>query len=215
MANKIKNTTVKQGFIETKVKSSSFVNNGVVPNSSTQETNIHIDLSLYRPFSIKTSFFTNYYANKQDYIKKMQSFYNILIKCSTMKKTDLLTCENHSHKLEKQKSSLLNTIIKQYEIDFSSLNLDFENFYQVGFTGSLRIVGVFDTKDGVTYFYPLFSDPHHLIYPDIKHNTKDTHKYSYNNVNNSVTTNFNIIDHETLLTDTCFECEHLIKELNK
>jgi len=61
--------------------------------------------------------------------------------------------------------------------DFSSEDAQEFDWWQVGFTQSIRVFGVYDSDENS--FYPLFCDWHHLVYEDKKHNQLDTDTYAY------------------------------------
>lgn len=80
----------------------------------------------------------------------------------------------HCHKvnLHSKNIQLYEKIIKEIgkDIEFNSVK---DMLWQVGLTGSIRIIGVLSENT----FYPLFIDRHHLLHPSEKHNQKDLKKY--------------------------------------
>lgn len=211
MANKIKLgcTDKKIGSVTSNKKSKFCINNTYSPKSIS-DTKLKFDFSLYRPFSVRLKTFTNYYSNQNDYVKMLQTFFNLVLHFSNKTSSEILADKNHSHKIEGDKLQLVKNIIENYKIDLLKDNLEFTNYYQLGQTGSLRIIGVFEINDGASCFYPLFSDPHHLIYPDIKHNFNDTGKYNYCNAEKNIdSSNINIIDINNTPCEKCYTCEHI------
>ena len=206
---RLRHTNEKNGSVISSCNSSFSINNTHSPISN-GDTKLKFDFSLYRPFSIKIKTFTNYYSNQNDYVKTLQSFFDLVLHFSDKTKSEILAEKKHSHKIEGDKLKLVEGIIDKYNIDFSVKNLEFTNYYQLGETGSLRIIGVFETNDGNSYFYPLFSDPHHLIYPDIKHIYNDTGKYDYCNAKKNIdSSNISIIDINNTPCEMCYTCEHI------
>lgn len=81
----------------------------------------------------------------------------------------------HCHKvsLDTKRVGLYEKIIRSIDsnISFNSIK---DSLWQVGLTGSIRIVGIYENN----IFYPLFIDRHHLLYESEKHNQKDVQHYS-------------------------------------
>ena len=51
------------------------------------------------------------------------------------------------------------------------------NWYQLGVSGSIRIIGIYSSINNV--FYPLFIDWNLLVYPSVKHNQIDYKKFKF------------------------------------
>lgn len=83
----------------------------------------------------------------------------------------------HCHLLVSEKKSLALSIAENIH---GKTILDEQNDYniwQFGFSGSVRLVAVYDHLKAT--LYPIFIDYHHHIYPDVKYNQKDTKKYDF------------------------------------
>lgn len=205
------NKHIKGSIINSKNNVKSKINNTKKPIvADNRDLKIKFDFSLYQPFSIKSSTFTNFYSNPDDYIKMFQSLIEMIDYFKNFSESEILNNKNHSHRITEDKIKCVENIIKIYKIDFASKNLEFEHIYQIGLKGALRIIGIFETICGQTKFFPLFCDPHHLIYPDCKHNKYDTDKFSYCNLNSSVDNSFiNLIDINSFPTEKCYECKYI------
>ncbi|CAJ1185032.1 hypothetical protein [Companilactobacillus paralimentarius] len=85
----------------------------------------------------------------------------------------------HCHYVSKDKIQLVQRIsLELHDNDFSEVTKDSDySWWELGFNGSSRIFGIMSKSDNC--FYPLFVDWHHLIYPDIKHNSNDYKNYKY------------------------------------
>lgn len=87
----------------------------------------------------------------------------------------------HCHKIkDDEKINLLFSICnKIHEQNFKNVTEGDNdwNWYQLGLSGSIRIIGIYSSNNNI--FYPLFIDWNHLIYPDRKHNQIDYKKFKF------------------------------------
>lgn len=61
---------------------------------------------------------------------------------------------------------------------FDNYEDDIISWWKIGFTGGIRIIGLYDKQN--TIFYPLFIDRHHLLLPDANYNQLDFANCRYN-----------------------------------
>lgn len=214
--SKIKSNKKPKRSVTNKSNSKTLVNNNLEPSKSTKESTIKFDFSYYRPFSVKNSLFTNFYDSIDNYISMQQHFLELLLHLSQFTFTDIFSKTKHSHLITDTKKSLVKSILKAYELNSINENIIDKEIYQLAQSGSFRIIGYFDLIGGCRYFYPIFADPHHLIFKDIKHNNKDTNNYHYSNDKHCIDErNMNILDFDSIMPENCYNCEHMIEKLEE
>lgn len=143
------------------------VNNFIKLNQVSEK--INFDFCFFKFKSVKFGNFTNYVKDKKEsteIINKLFKEFNPNMTTKDIAKRD------HFHEIiELEKIKLISKILEKLEID----QLDEkESYYQIAFTQGLRIMCI---KIHNT-IYPLFLDPHHLIYPDDKYNSRDSKKFN-------------------------------------
>ncbi|MBS9338397.1 hypothetical protein G6R29_01940 [Fructobacillus sp. M2-14] len=132
--------------------------------------------------SVKYKGFTNYYKDSKEFSKIVVDAVHELIptiyECADQlfKGTPQKTVLNHSHKIDDKTIGLVKKIAQKNFISSEKIEDDMV-WWQLGGRGSVRIIGVYVASDNA--FYPLFIDPHHLIYPSKDHNQKDYLKLRY------------------------------------
>lgn len=138
---------------------------------------------------VKTKKFTNFFKDNNNFIEFINKLFNKDIPELSNKKFDDIKRENrHFHKIESAEKDLVLDIIKDIvkiknpsktpkQInDFLAQTFFGTNFFQIGTTNGLRIIGVLSANN---IFEILFFDPHHLIYPSKNYNQKDYFIYDY------------------------------------
>lgn len=214
--NRIESKTKTKRSVTNKSKTKSRVKNTTSVREYSENSPIKFDFTYYRPFSVKNSFFTNFYSTVDDYVKMQNVFIESILFFSQFRYEELMTKTAHSHKIENDKKRIVDSIIDLYEISSINGEIKEKNIYQLGQSNGLRIIGYIDTISGVKYFYPLFIDPHHLIYSNKYYNDKDTDKYSYSNIKKCVDkTKLTLIDFDSVCCDGCYNCKSLDNVLNK
>lgn len=133
---------------------------------------IEFDFCFFKFKSVKCRTFTNFVKDKVEATKIINRLFCEFTSDIT---TDNLTEQNHYHTInEVDKINLIDKILLELNTnEFTEKN---ENeYYQIGLKQGLRIICC---KISNT-IYPLFLDPHHLIYQSEKYNYKDFMKYHY------------------------------------
>lgn len=130
---------------------------------------ITFDFALFRFKSVKFKNFTNYVKDENEateIINKLFTEFN-----SNVTTKDLVNKKHYHEITEYEKVTLISNILKELKIHKLE---EQESYYQMGLTQGLRIMCIKISN----IIYPLFLDPHHLIYPNDKYSSKDFKKFN-------------------------------------
>ncbi|ORN12746.1 hypothetical protein [Lentilactobacillus parabuchneri] len=156
------------------------VNNPIFPkkvvsnfNFSIQTNSVSIELNSHAGWvnCVRIGKFTNQFHNEQEVGKV---YFQLVTKLLPFVKEqgERIKHAPHCHLLSGEKRELAVSIA----LKLHNLSLDDETeVWQLSAGEGIRMIAVI-TINGSENVYPLFLDPHHLIYPDKKHNQMDYSK---------------------------------------
>lgn len=179
-------------------------------NSKLNGNSIIFSFDFFYTNSIKLKCFTNYYSSEKQFNKAYKTFLGIIANTSGKTLEEIHENYEHTHIIQEDKDKnnhkKIMKIIREIKLIESLQSVDTSEFFQIGGNGSFRVIGIkINTK-----YYPLFLDPHHLIYKSKKHNQKDTNKYKYDKVNEKTTdSKIIVVNFEECIPDKCWTCDVL------
>lgn len=133
---------------------------------------LNFDFQFFKFKSVKFENFTNYVKDKDSAIKIINKFFMEIEKNIA---TDELINKKHTHKItEENKIKLVSKILRELKVS-ELVNKEIDSYYQFGLIQGTRLISY---KINNT-IYPLFLDPHNLIYPSEKYNYKDFKNFNY------------------------------------
>lgn len=128
----------------------------------------------------------NLFQNSDDYARTITGvLHNILP--TLMDRGDSVfkgAQERHCHVIPAEKQSLVLEIAKALHGDVFQGVGSSDSWWQIGFTGGTRIVGIYSRTHNI--FYPVFVDAHHLLHPSEKHNQADYKNYTFCPIKNYI-----------------------------
>lgn len=160
-----------------------------IPEPKIKPTNGFNYFSVYNWLDATNAFFksdnfTNYSKDSSEFSIAIYELIQTFIPCLYEEWEEIFdTGKNyqfkHCHQVEEKHKDLVKKIAEAInETDFPNFDGEDYCWWQIGFTGSTRVYGVYVKAEHA--FYPIFCDWHHLINGDEKHNIKDYGHYAYN-----------------------------------
>lgn len=134
--------------------------------AKSEKVSIKYDFRYFKFRSVKLNkVFTNYMLETTEAYKIVNKLFEELPRGYMAE----ILSKKHNHFIkDDSKIKTIEKISKELKITFEKDEMS--EYHQIAFTNGLRMVGF---KTGIV-FYPLFLDPHHLIYPSEKHNGDDS-----------------------------------------
>lgn len=126
---------------------------------------------------VKVGNFTNKLKDIESYSKFITLILGKIIPEVQEKSNDIkrsLASDFHCHAIEQGENSyrtIIRIMKRIYGDSFEKSIDDYEQIYQIGVVGGIRIITLRNKKTNV--IRPLFIDYHHLAYPDVKYNQTD------------------------------------------
>lgn len=127
--------------------------------------------------------FTNLCRNDQEFAKEAIYIFDVLVPLLYRDFNSIFSGRSyqfpHCHPISNPQKELCIEIAEQlHGRKFDTYDSDSISWWQLGITGSCRIIGLYDSPNN--NFFPLFTDRHHLLYPDQNYNQKDIGRYKFN-----------------------------------
>ncbi|MFT8837562.1 hypothetical protein [Liquorilactobacillus satsumensis] len=143
-------------------------------NFKKRTNKVSIELSSYKNWtnSLRVDKFTNEYHNENEVGKVYYQLVDRLLPF-VKERGSSIKQEKHCHLLSGDKRELATKIVnKLHDLDLD----EGTEIWQLSCGQGVRLLAVITFNDDSENVYPLFLDPHHLIYPDDAHNQKDYSK---------------------------------------
>ncbi|UXR49595.1 hypothetical protein [Staphylococcus simulans] len=167
--------------IKNKVKNTHAAKNNVANNKTLKEEFKVVlpDENWLRACSLNKDKFTNKYNDFESMAKTLTKIMTVLIPDIQKNGYDIFNQNSiyhqrktHCHTITKDKYDKIKNIMNQiYSYETDIFSDEEKKLWQYGAPSGLRVKCIYDKANN--YVYPLFVDPFHLIYPDIKHNQDD------------------------------------------
>ncbi|WP_195235729.1 hypothetical protein [Lactiplantibacillus plantarum] len=144
-------------------------------NFKKRTNEVSIELNSYKNWthSLRVDKFTNEYHDESEVGKVYYQLVDRLLPF-VKEKGPSIKQQKHCHLLTGDERKLATKIISKLH---NNLDLDDETeIWQLSCGQGVRLLAVITFTDDSENVYPLFLDPHHLIYPDEAHNQKDYRK---------------------------------------
>lgn len=124
---------------------------------------------------INKNYFCNCYKNSDEALKVLVKIFSSIFPSIQNDYKQMLNSKNNCHYLSGENKQKALKVIKEIH----RINIDDEaNIFQISDgTSGIRVIGIL-VSYSVQVFYPMFIDPHHLIYESKKYNSKDYKHYS-------------------------------------